>query len=125
MGDNSCIRLYADPEQIKRCKNKLETARRSFRDLSDTLALAGNEARLNIIYLIEEERELCPCDLADILGMSIPAVSQHLKKLRDGGVVQNRKEGQTVYYSLAPEKLKILKPFIKHITAESQKLHAV
>ncbi|MBK9939143.1 MAG: ArsR family transcriptional regulator, partial [Chitinophagaceae bacterium] len=35
-----------------------------------------------MIYLLEEEKELCPCDLSDILGMSIPAVSQHLRKLR-------------------------------------------
>jgi DNA-binding transcriptional ArsR family regulator len=41
-------------------------AKKSFTHLSDILALAGNEVRLKILYLLEEEKELCPCDLADI-----------------------------------------------------------
>ena len=115
MNDNTCIRLFADLEQIKNCKDKLKTAQKSFVSLSNILALAGNEVRLKIVYLLEEEKELCPCDLADILGMSIPAISQHLRKLKDGNVVESRKERQTIYYSLTQENLKILKPFFKHI----------
>ena len=122
MNDNTCIRLFADQDQINNCKGKLKTAQKSFASLSNILALAGNEVRLKIVYLLEEEKELCPCDLADILGMSIPAVSQHLRKLKDGNIVETRKEGQTIYYSLTHEKLKILKPFFKHINVQTQKL---
>jgi DNA-binding transcriptional ArsR family regulator len=68
---------------------------------------------------------LCPCDLSDILGMSIPAVSQHLRKLKDGNIVETRKEGQTIYYFLTQENLKILKPFFKHINQQTQKLETV
>jgi DNA-binding transcriptional ArsR family regulator len=74
---------------------------------------------------LEEEKELCPCDLADILGMSIPAVSQHLRKLKDGNIVQTRKERQTIYYSLTQENLKILKSFFKHINVQTQNLETV
>ncbi len=125
MNDNTCIRQFADLEQINNCKGKLKAAQKSFGSLSNILALAGNEMRLKIIYLLEEERELCPCDLADILGMSIPAVSQHLRKLKDGNIVETRKEGQTIYYSLTQENLKILKPFFKHINVQTQKLETV
>ncbi len=125
MDNNTCIRLFADPEQISNCKRKLKTAQKSFYQLSNILALAGNEVRLKIVYLLEEENELCPCDLADILGMSIPAVSQHLRKLKDGNIVETRKEGQTIYYSLTQENLKILKPFFKHINVQTQKLETV
>ena len=125
MDNNTCIRLFADPEQINNCRSRLKTAQKSFYQLSNILALAGNEVRLKIIYLLEEERELCPCDLADILGMSIPAVSQHLRKLKDGNIVETRKEGQTIYYSLTLENLKILKPFFKHINVQTQKLETV
>src|SRR6266508_5323694 len=111
----TCIRLFADPEQIKTCKAKLKSAQKSFNQLSNILALAGNEVRLKILYMLEEEGELCPCDLSDILGVTIPAVSQHLRKLKDGNVVENRKEGQTIYYSLTQDNLKILRPFFKHI----------
>lgn len=125
MENNTCIRLYADQRQIKNCRGKLKTAQSSFSQLSNILALAGNEVRLKIIYLLEEENELCPCDLSDILGMSIPAVSQHLRKLKDGNIVETRKEGQTIYYSLTQENLKILKPFFKHINQETEKLQTV
>jgi DNA-binding transcriptional ArsR family regulator len=119
---NACIRLFADQEQIRSCKNKLKIAQKSFGQLSNILALAGNEVRLKIIYLLEEEKELCPCDLADILGMSVPAVSQHLRKLKDGNLIVSRKEGQTIYYSLTLENMKILKPFFKHINQRTEKL---
>ncbi|MDZ4071075.1 MAG: metalloregulator ArsR/SmtB family transcription factor [Sediminibacterium sp.] len=125
MNNNTCIRLFADKEQIKNCKIKLKIAQRAFVNLSTILVLAGNEVRLQIIYLLEEEKELCPCDLSDILGMSIPAVSQHLRKLKDGNIVETRKEGQTVYYSLIQENLKILKPFFKHINVQTRKLETV
>jgi DNA-binding transcriptional ArsR family regulator len=115
MKNNSCSRLFADKKQIKNCKVVLKVAQKSFNKLSDVLALAGNEARLKILYLLEEEKELCPCDLSDILGMSVPAVSQHMRKLKDGNIVETRKEGQTIYYSLTKENLKILKPFFRHI----------
>jgi ArsR family transcriptional regulator, lead/cadmium/zinc/bismuth-responsive transcriptional repressor len=125
MSKEKCLRLFADQEQISNCKEKLNTTRKIFESLSNILALAGNEVRLKMIYLLEEEKELCPCDLADILGMSIPAVSQHLRKLKDGNIVETRKEGQTIYYSLSEENINILKPFFKHINQQSQKLEIV
>lgn len=125
MENNTCIRLFADHEQIKNCKSKLKTAQKSLASLSSILALAGNEVRLKILYLLKEERELCPCDLSDILGMTIPAVSQHLRKLKDGNIVETRKERQTIYYSLTQENLKILKPFFKHINVQTQKPETV
>lgn len=125
MDNNTCIRLFADQEQIKNCKATLKIAQKPFNQLSNILSLAGNEARLKILYLLEEEKELCPCDLSDILGMSVPAVSQHLRKLKDGNIVETRKEGQTIYYSLTKENLKILKPFFKHIKVRTQKLETL
>ncbi len=125
MAKDTCIRLQADIEQIKSCREKLKANSKSFLQLGQVLALAGNEVRLKILFLLEEETELCPCDLSDILGMSIPAVSQHLRKLKDGNIVETRKEGQTIYYSLTQENLKILKPFFKHINVQTQKLETV
>jgi ArsR family transcriptional regulator, lead/cadmium/zinc/bismuth-responsive transcriptional repressor len=125
MVTNNCTRLFADKEQIKNCKAILKYAQKPFTRLSVVLALAGNEARLKILYLLEEERELCPCDLADILDMSVPAVSQHLRKLKDGNIVEIRKEGQTIYYSLTKENLKILRPFFKHINFQTQKQETI
>lgn len=118
---STCKRIFADVRQINNCKDILEKNSRRFSELAQVLALAGNEVRLKILYLLEEEGELCPCDLSDILDMTIPAVSQHLRKLKDGNIIQFRKTGQTIYYSLKPENLKILQSFFKQINEMNNK----
>jgi ArsR family transcriptional regulator, lead/cadmium/zinc/bismuth-responsive transcriptional repressor len=114
--ENSCSRAYADTVLIRECHKKVQSVNQSLSQLSQILSLAGNEVRLKILYLLEQETQLCVCDLSDILQMTIPAVSQHLRKLKDGGVLQSRRQGQTLFYSLREEQLHILKPLFKHIT---------
>jgi ArsR family transcriptional regulator, lead/cadmium/zinc/bismuth-responsive transcriptional repressor len=121
MEPNKCIRAFADQSQISECKKKIKANSLSFSRLSKVLELAGNEVRLKILYLLEEENELCPCDISDILSMSIPAVSQHLRKLKDGNIIESRRDGQTIYYSLKEEHMKVLKPFFKYINQENLK----
>lgn len=118
---NTCIRIFADKGQIEQCKKKLTNNSDVFQSLGKVLELAGNEIRLKILFLLEEENELCPCDLSDILGISIPAVSQHLRKMKDGNIVETRRSGQTIFYSLKDEHHKILKPFFKHIYQSNSK----
>lgn len=117
----TCIRILADEAQINTCKKKIHSNMDAFSRLSHLLALAGNEVRLKIMFLLEEEEELCPCDLADILEMSIPAVSQHLRKMKDGDLVKTRRKGQTIFYSLQTEHLPLVRPFFKHISINSKK----
>ncbi len=113
--NQTCIRIFADQVQISECRKKLQSNEEAFARLSGLLALAGNEVRLKIMFLLEEENELCPCDLSDILGMSIPAVSQHLRKMKDGNVIEARRSGQTIFYSLKQVQLALLRPFFKQI----------
>lgn len=68
--------------------------------LADLLDTAGNLQRLKIIYLLHAHKELCVCDLAEVLEITDSAVSQHLRKLRDKNIVRFRREKQTIYYSL-------------------------
>jgi len=112
---NNCIREKANPIQINKCRNKIGENEHSFSQLSAILSLAGNEVRLKILYLLQQEKELCPCDLSDILGMSIPAVSQHLRKMKDGNIIGFRKDGQTIFYSLQDEHLRLMQPFFNII----------
>ena len=123
--NDTCIRVLADPNQIKDCKELLNTNQVIFTGLSNILALAGNEARLKILFLLEEEGELCPCDLADILSMSIPAISQHLRKMKDGGIIKARKVAQTIFYSIEPKHLELLKPLFSHITESTKKAEQI
>ena len=123
--NQSCTRVYADKVQINECKQKLKSNGQAFEQLSAVLALAGNEVRLKIMFLLEEEKELCPCDLSDILGMSIPAVSQHLRKMKDGNVIEARRTGQTIFYSLKPQHLIMLRSLFKYVTDLNAKMDLV
>ena len=114
----TCIRQFADKEQLRECRDKINACDKSFKELSSVLDLAGNEVRLKILYLLSEEKELCPCDMSDILGMSIPAVSQHLRKLKDGNILTFRKDGQTIYYSIKENHIDILRPFFRYINKD-------
>ncbi|RYZ56522.1 MAG: ArsR family transcriptional regulator [Sphingobacteriales bacterium] len=122
--ESTCIRLLADWEQIQACRNRLGSVGPSLQGMASILALVGNEVRLKILFLLGEENELCPCDLADILGMTVPAVSQHLRKLKDGGLVTARKEGQTIFYSLVEKNFTVLNPLLSLIT-NPEKLETV
>ncbi|WP_073075571.1 ArsR/SmtB family transcription factor [Flavobacterium chilense] len=123
MENQSCIRQLADQNQIKECRNTIKSNEIAFEELSNLLALAGNTVRLKILFLLEEENELCPCDLSDILGMSVPAISQHLRKMKDGNIIESRREGQTIFYSLKTKQLELLQPLFKIINANTLITH--
>jgi len=110
---NSCIRQKADIEQINRCKNTVTELNESFDYLANGLSLVGNNVRLKIIYLLFEEKRLCVCDLSDILGMNISAISQHLRKMKDRNLIEAEREAQTIFYSLKAEYSTLLNPFFE------------
>jgi DNA-binding transcriptional ArsR family regulator len=116
MKQGTCIRVFADVNQINACKEKVRKVDGSVTQLAGSLALAGNEVRLKILFLLQEEGQLCPCDLSDILGMNISAVSQHLRKMKDGKIITSKKTGQTIFYSMTDEYANIFKPIFKLIT---------
>lgn len=89
--------------------------------VAKALSLSGNEIRLKILFLLHKESKLCPCDMSDILDMTVPAISQHLKKLREGGLVVSEKVGQTIFYSLKMENLKVIAPILDSLVSTDQK----
>ncbi len=71
--------------------------------LSALMNAAGNDTRIRILYLLWRNEEIRVNDLAEILNVSTPAVSQQLKKLRRNRLVRSRREAQAVYYGLYQE----------------------
>ncbi|WP_235524240.1 helix-turn-helix transcriptional regulator [Pedobacter sp. Hv1] len=112
---SNCKRIFADLGQINNCREALNSNLIQFSELSGLLALTGNEVRLKILFLLNREDELCPCDLSDILDMTIPAISQHLRKLKDGNMIQSKRSGQTIYYSIIASRLELLHPFFSQL----------
>ncbi|GAC1435115.1 MAG: hypothetical protein NVSMB68_07420 [Thermoanaerobaculia bacterium] len=92
-------------------EEKLDWYRERFRfvpeleDLAEFFSLAGNDTRLKIIYLLKEIGEVCVCDIAEVLEISLSAVSQQLSKLKAYGIVKSRRDSQTIYYALTAHPL--------------------
>ncbi|RLQ96733.1 ArsR/SmtB family transcription factor [Falsibacillus albus] len=63
------------------------------------LKLLGDKTRLTIVRLLSYS-ECCVCEFVEIFQMSQPAISQHMKKLKDAGVVKEKRKGQWIFYSL-------------------------
>jgi ArsR family transcriptional regulator len=68
---------------------------------ADTMFTAlAHPLRLRALLLMQQEGELCVCELTHALGVSQPMISRHLAQLREGGVVSDRRQGLWVYYRL-------------------------
>ncbi len=69
-------------------------------DLAELFKMFGDSTRIKILYALFES-ELCVCDIARLLGLTQSAISHQLRLLKSAKLVQYRREGKTVYYSLA------------------------
>ncbi|HCO69024.1 ArsR/SmtB family transcription factor [Mesotoga sp.] len=79
--------------------NKFREIAEEVSGLSELFKVISDETRTKIIFLLSEA-ELCTCDLAEILGLTLPTISHHLKQLKSYRLVRNRREGKSVLYSL-------------------------
>jgi DNA-binding transcriptional ArsR family regulator len=77
-------------------------------ELSRIFRVLGDETRARIVYALAQAGRLCVCDIAQIVGLSLPAVSHHLRVLREQGFARACKEGKMVFYSLADEHIAAL-----------------
>ncbi len=111
----TCTRNEADHKQLSRCKESLAKSSDSIENTVKLLSIAGSEVRLKILYLLDMEGELCPCDIADVMEMSVPAISQQIRKIKDAGIISYRREGQTLYYSITHEGNTILLDVLNNI----------
>ena len=79
------------------------------RAVADLFAVLADPSRARILHLLAiSERELCVCDMALVLGMSVSALSHQLRALRERGAVSRRKVGRIAYYTLVDEHVRHL-----------------
>lgn len=69
-------------------------------DLAELFKVFGDPTRIRILFILFET-EVCVCDLAKALNMTQSAVSHQLRILKQNRLVKNRREGKSVFYSLA------------------------
>jgi len=92
-----CREICFNEELVSSVRKKI--AREDFAGLAGIYKLLANPMRLKIIFSLGKG-ELCVCDIANAIGLSIPATSQQLKLLRLGNIVRFRTNGKMAYYSL-------------------------
>ena len=76
-------------------------------DLAELFKIFGDSTRIRILFVLFEE-EVCVCDLAEALHMTQSAISHQLKILKQSKLVQSRREGKSVFYSLADEHVRTI-----------------
>lgn len=67
------------------------------------LKALAHPTRLGMMERLAQEPEICACDLGDAFAVSQPTVSEHLRVLREAGLVRTRREGTTICYAAVPE----------------------
>lgn len=68
-------------------------------EMAELFKTFGDSTRIRILYILSRT-ELCVCDIAQVLGLTQPAVSYQLKALKQARLVRSRREGRTIYYAL-------------------------
>ena len=84
-------------------------------DLAELFRIFGDSTRIRILYALFES-EMCVCDIARLLNMTQSAISHQLRLLKESKLVRNRRDGKTVYYSLADDHVRtVLNQGMDHI----------
>ena len=76
-------------------------------DLAELFRIFGDSTRIKILYVLFEA-EMCVCDIAELLHMTQSAISHQLRVLKQSKLVKFRREGKTIYYSLADDHVRTI-----------------
>ena len=96
--------IHADRLAAARSKLPEET---ELYDLAELFKVFGDSTRIRILFVLFGS-EVCVCDLAELLSMTQSAISHQLRILKQSGLVKSRREGKSVFYSLADEHVRTI-----------------
>ncbi len=110
-----CDYMHAHPELISEITKSIPDDDILI-DLSELFKVFGDSTRIKILTALSKG-ELCVCDISRVVGMSDSAVSHQLKILKNAKLVSFRRDGKTVFYSLADDHVTtILRQGLDHIS---------
>ena len=101
-----CEFMHLHTDVVERVREKLKDEQKQY-ELAELFSLLGDTTRIRILYALFED-EMCVCDLANVLGMTQSAISHQLALLKRARLVRPRREGRTVFYSLADSHVRIM-----------------
>lgn len=110
-----CEIVYVNKVQVKRVQKQMPDLA-TVNQVTEVFASLSDPTRARVLFALSKA-ELCVCDLATLLEMSISAVSHQLRVLRHLGLVKYRKDGRMAYYSLDDEHASaLLTQALEHVT---------
>ncbi|WP_425388088.1 ArsR/SmtB family transcription factor [Ectobacillus panaciterrae] len=94
--------------------------------VSQALKLLGDKTRLTMVGILKH-RECCVCEFLEVFDMSQPSVSQHLRKLKDAGLVREERRGQWIYYSLnlQSDLYALIEDILEHVPDQNDKIQVI
>ena len=109
-----CEFLYVHEEIVQQV-NQVMPQEETLFDLAELFKVFGDSTRIKILYVLFEA-EMCVCDIAQLLGMTQSAISHQLQVLKKSKLVKYRRDGTTVFYSLADDHVRsILDQGMEHV----------
>ena len=109
-----CEFIHAHEEIVDKVNQNMP-AEELLYDLAELYKIFGDSTRIKILYVLFES-EMCVCDIAQLLNMTQSAISHQLRILKQSQLVKNRRDGKTVFYSLADGHVRtILDQGMEHI----------
>ena len=94
-----CELMYVHKDIVEKVREEMPDEEELY-DLAELFKIFGDSTRIKILYLLFES-EMCVCDIAQLLNMTQSAISHQLRALKQSKLVKYRREGKTVFYSLA------------------------
>ena len=94
-------------ENLLKIVNETIPAGTELYDLAELFKIFGDSTRIRILYVLFEA-EVCVCDLAEALNMTQSAISHQLRILKQNKLVKSRREGKSVFYSLADDHVRTI-----------------
>lgn len=110
-----CDFIHAHGEIVERVRREMP-GEDTLYDLTELFRIFGDSTRIRILYVLFEA-EMCVCDIAALLGMTQSAISHQLRALKNARLVKSRRDGKTVFYSLADDHVKaIINQGLEHVS---------
>ncbi|MBM7646280.1 DNA-binding transcriptional ArsR family regulator [Scopulibacillus daqui] len=103
---DQCEVYCYDEDKVSRVQALM--ASMDFQHMMKAFKVLADETRYKAAYALTLEKELCVCDVANIIGVTTATASHHLRLLRDMGFSGSRKEGKMVFYSLTDDSVRQL-----------------
>lgn len=102
--------------QISINKFKKNFQNPQFTDRASLIRCLGDPTCLKILFILNSEKMICPSDLSSILRISMPAISHQLARLKQNGILENKRMGQMICYSFSTTKqAKLIKKLVNEI----------